>query len=186
MIRKVVQHLGLAGQHEMRTAVTEVISSLNARPTASGISPSVLVFGKRIKLYGEIWEDGRPHSYHPAADDPQSVLANRLEIRTSAKQAVERWFAREMLRRSVASRSHPIQEVSVGDVVFFYKENRSLPGKKGPRTKGAYLGPAIVIGTQRSNAWVTFAGRCFLVSREHLRGLSPRKLGLSGQQWKNP
>ena len=38
------------------------------------------------------------------------------------------------------------------------------------------MGPGIVIGHQRANTWVAFAGRCYLVAPEHIRGLAPDEI----------
>ena len=39
--------------------------------------------------------------------------------------------------------------------------------------RGCYFGPAVVIGTQAKNFWVSHASRCYLVAPEHIRSLAP-------------
>ena len=60
---------------------------------------SIMLFGQRLKLYGEMYALGEPVGHHPDGDDPGLVLARRCKIRTVAKQAVERYHARELVRR---------------------------------------------------------------------------------------
>ena len=40
-------------------------------------------------------------------------------------------------------------------------------------TRGCFLGHGVIIGHQGKNLWIAFAGRCYLVAPEHLRGLAP-------------
>ena len=39
--------------------------------------------------------------------------------------------------------------------------------------RGCFVGPALVIGQQGGNVWVSYGGRCFLVALEHIRALAP-------------
>ena len=78
-----------------------------------------------------------------------------------------------MIRKTVAARTRHVEKVSVGDLVFFYRCHRSVKALKQQAQRGCYLGPAVVIGHQRSNAWVSYAGRCYLVAPEHIRTLAP-------------
>ena len=77
--------------------------SLEAVPGISGISPCLMLFGQRLKLYGELYANGEPAGRHPDGDDPESVLARRFRIRTSARQAIERHFAKELVRKTASA-----------------------------------------------------------------------------------
>eukprot|EP00974_Lingulodinium_polyedra_P096028 9307108-Lingulodinium_polyedra.AAC.1 len=59
----------------MRLAGIEAASAVNSRPGPSGISPSMMLFGQRLKLYGELYHEGEPIGHHPDGDDPTSRLA---------------------------------------------------------------------------------------------------------------
>ena len=173
IIRKSVLHMGLDGTHDMTLAGLEAASAINSRPGPSGVSASMMLFGQRLKLYGELYADGEPVGHHPDGDDPSSVLARRFHIRTSVKQATERYHAKELLRKSVSARSRVLESVAVGDLVFFYRDVQSTAGQKRVARIGRWIGPGLVIGHQGGNVWISFGGRCYLVAVEHIRGLSP-------------
>ena len=86
--------MGLKGTQDMIFAGLEAATAINARPGISGISPCLMLFGQRLKLYGELYANGKPAGRHPDGDDPESALARRFRIRTSARQAIERHFAK--------------------------------------------------------------------------------------------
>ena len=60
--------------------------------------------------------------------------------------------------------------------MFFCRKYRNSKSQKQQALRGCYLGPGIVIGHQRANTWVAFAGRCYLVAPEHIRGLAPDEI----------
>ena len=105
----------------MLVAGIEAANAVNHRPGPTGMSPAMLLFGQRLKLYGELYADGDGMGHHPDGDDPNSLLARRFKIRMNSRQAAERWFAKEMVRRAVAARSRPLDAVQVGELVFFYR-----------------------------------------------------------------
>ena len=66
--------------------------------------------------------------------------------------------------------------MEIGDVVFFYRSYQTAAGIKAQAARGCFVGPALVIGLQSNNVWVSYAGRCYLVAREHLRGFAPDEI----------
>ena len=91
----------------------------------------------------------------------------------SAKQALERHHAKELLRRAVSARSRVLEEIRVGEIIFFYRDYPTGKAQKAQCARGKFLGPALVIGHQGGNVWAAYAGRCYLVAQEHVRGLAP-------------
>ena len=173
IIRKVVLLHGLSGAADMRMAGIEAASAINSRPGPTGVSPSMLLFGQRLKLYGELYSGGEPVGSHPDGQDPNGYLTRRFQIREASRRAYEKWHAKELVRRAVSARSRPLGAVSVGEVVFFYRNYPNAKSQKLQAQRGKYLGPGIVIGHQGGNIWVSYAGRCYLVALEHVRGLAP-------------
>ncbi len=106
-------HVGLQGVEDMRLAGIEAASAISHRPGASGASPALLLFGQCAKLFREMYEDGVPAAAHPEADDPSTALARRFRIRLACKQALARYHARDLLRRSVSARARPVKEVEM-------------------------------------------------------------------------
>lgn len=171
IIAKVVFHRGLQGNEDMRLAGIEAASALNQRPGVTGVSPGMMLFRQKTKLYGEIMTGDGP-MYHPEVDS-SNVLGCRLDIRNSSKQSAEVHFAKETLRTAVSARTRLVENTSVGELVFFYRRYPSQKSRQLQAQRGCYLGPGVVIGHQGQNAWVSYAGRCSLVAPEHLRGLAP-------------
>ena len=147
------------------------------RPGPSGVSPAMMLFGQRLKLYGELYADGEP-LHHLEGTDPSTELGRRMQIRCSARQSAEVHFAKEMVRKSVAARTRHSTKVDVGEIVFFYRCYPNTKSQKLQALRGCYLGPGVVIGHQKSNVWISFAGRCYLVAPEHVRGLAPDEVGV--------
>ena len=59
IVRKTVIHLGLKGSVDMKYAGIEAAYALNQRPGPTGVSAGMMLFGQRLKQYGE----GEP-AYH--------------------------------------------------------------------------------------------------------------------------
>ena len=77
------------------------------------------------------------------------------------------------MHRAVSAWSRPLTSIAIGETCFFYRCYPNAKSQKLQAQRGKYLGPAIVIGHQGGNIWVSYAGRCYLVALEHVRGLSP-------------
>ena len=127
----------------MRVAGVEVATSLNQRPGPSGVSAGMLLFGQRLKLYGELYANGEPAYHHLEGLDASTELGRRLQIRCTARQLTEVHFAKEMVRKSVAARTRitPIgHAVGVGELVFFYRKYPSKKNQAAQAARGCYLG----------------------------------------------
>ena len=125
----------------------EVASSLNHHPNETGVSPATLLFGQRVKLYGEVWHNGKPTTYHPDIAVEGSQLERRMNTRTIAQQMTTRFHAKELVKKAVSARSRPIKQLVVGERYFFFR----VDPKKKPGKDGEYLGPAVCFGKQGQN-----------------------------------
>jgi len=171
IVKKTVLHSGVNGT-EMKLTGIEAATSLNQRPGPTGVSPAMMLFGQRLKLYGELYANGEPMC-HPDGGDQSTELGRRLQIRNIVRQATEAHFAKELVRKAVSARTRVVENTSVGEIVFFYRRYPSLKAQKLQAQRGNYLGPGVIIGHQGSNLWISFAGRCYLVAPEHVRSLAP-------------
>ena len=93
IIRKTVIFMGLKGRQDMLVAGIEAATAVNQRPGPTGVSPAMLLFGQKMKLYGELYVNGETAGHHPDGDDPNSYLARRFKIRMNSRQVAERWHA---------------------------------------------------------------------------------------------
>ena len=133
---------------DMKAGGVEAASAINGRPGPSGVSAAMMLFGQRLKLYGDLYAGGEPAGHHPEGDDPSSALARRFKIRVSARHALERHHAKELLRRAVSARSRVLEEIRVGDIIFFYSDCPRREGAQGtvcerevPRPRLGYRSP---------------------------------------------
>ena len=81
IVKKAVIHQGINTSQEMKICGIEAAAALNARPGATGVSPGMLLFGQRLKIYGELYADGEPTYHHLEGHDATSELGRRLAIR---------------------------------------------------------------------------------------------------------
>ena len=58
----------------------EAVAALSQRPGPTGVSPSMMLFGQRLKMYGELYANGEPTA-HPDAAGNVSQLHRRLQER---------------------------------------------------------------------------------------------------------
>ena len=68
----------------------------------------------------------------------------------------------------MSARSRVLEEIRV------YRDYPTGKAHTAQCARGKFLGLALVIGHQGGNVWVAYAGRCYLVAPEHVRGLAPR------------
>ena len=171
IIKKTVIHSGVTGE-EMRMCGLEAVATLNQRPGPTGVSAAMMLFGQKLKMYGEIYANGEPHT-HPDGTDRATDLGRRLEIRNSTRQAAEAHHAKELLRKTVAAKTRKVENTAVGEIIYFYRCYPGVKAQKLQAKRGCFLGPGVVIGKQGQNVWVSYAGRCYLVAPEHVRSLAP-------------
>ena len=171
VFRKTVSHMQVLGREEMEITGHEVASGLNHHINESGVSASLLLFGQRVKLCGEIWHNGKPSGYHPEVEQSGSPLERRLNIRNVCRQMSIRFHSKELVRKSVSARSRPVKELKVGERYFFYR----IDPKAKPAKVGEYLGPAVCFGKQGKNYWLQYGSRPFLVPPELCRHMTPEE-----------
>ena len=165
MLRKTVQCTQPSGREAMRVLSREVVFAKNSLVREHGWSPAALVFGKEPRVFGELYSEGNPASYHPEVGTPESDVAVRMRYRYHAKLEFVRSQARHMLMRTAHQRTRKITNPRVGQMVFFWRGESSRRRENQSR----WVGPGYVVGLQGTNAWVACGGRCFLVAGEHLR-----------------
>jgi hypothetical protein len=175
MFKRTVEHSSVRGLQEMRMTCVLVSAAKNSLRRKFGFSPSQWVCGTEPRLPGELADDGENLAANWQARDPQSEVARRFCIREAAHHAFVEMQNDEGLRRA-ALRQARVKKgpYEIGEMVFFYR-------KAGDR--GDWRGPAVVIGQEGENVWVSFAGRAFLCAREHLRVACPDELwGMAAEE----
>ena len=167
MVVRVVKANQVAGPEKLQLACRECTRAKNSLIREHGFSPEQLVFGQEVRREGELWANGEPVAYHPGVGDRGHHLALVMRTRLAARKAFVEAQAQDMLHRTVRNRTRAWKEPKIGDLCFFYRENRKTKDKG---VVSGWVGPAQVVGLQgNGNIWVTMGGRCYLVAQEMCR-----------------
>ena len=116
-MKKTVLHQGITGE-EMRIAGIEAATALNQQPGPTGVSAAMMLFGQRMKLYGEIYANGEPTT-HPDGADTSTELGRRLQIRNTTRQASEAYHAKELVRKAASARTRLLRTPQLGRLCTF-------------------------------------------------------------------
>ena len=166
MLESTIRHSQVVGEEDMKRCAREAVQAKNELVREHGWSPNILVFGREPRAFGEILSQGNPVAYHPNAGTGGSEVARRVKYRFHARLAFLRSQVRDMMGRTLEQRTRKLVQPQQGQLVFFWREARHRR-KQNPCSN--WVGPGFVVGVQGTNAWVSCAGRCFLVASEHLR-----------------
>ncbi|CAE8625872.1 unnamed protein product [Polarella glacialis] len=155
-----------------------IIWATNCQVNQSGYSPSQWVLGRGLNLPRSLRSpDLALHSR--AQDDP--TFARRLGIQAAAQRSLaglrySRALSRAFLARPRAESSEPSQlHFDVGDEVLFW---RGVGRRKAKHSLWSFrwMGPAIVIGREKQNIWVSFRGAALKCDPRHCRHALPDEL----------
>ena len=127
----------------MRIMGLEAASAVSHRPGPTGVSPSMMLFGQRMKLYGELYANGEPTA-HPDAADDATQLNRRLQIRGTCKQTCEIHAAKELVRKAASARTRIVENTAIGEMIFFYRRYPTKQAKASQAQRGCWLGPGVV------------------------------------------
>lgn len=167
MIQKTVTQSGANGVEEMELVGKECVVAKNSLVREHGFSPEQLVFGREVHKEGELWANGEPVSFRFDVGERGNRLARLVKFRYEARCAFVKAQSQDMLNRTVVNRTQPWKEPKIGQLIFFYRENRKT---KEQGVVSGWIGPAMVVGLQgNSSVWVPYGSRCFLVAQEHCR-----------------
>eukprot|EP00439_Symbiodinium_sp_Y106_P077011 s874_g16.t1 len=162
------------GKNDVPIGVTAINAAMNTLKRDSGYSPGYspaqAVWGRDPTLPEDLF--GTPHGEqidHVITHDRKR--AREMALRIGAKEAFFKNQNDNKLRRALLQRTRVAgPEVQVGDWVYMYRKPKNSKDWR-------WLGPAVVIGHEGPNFWASFAGRCHLVAREHLRLATGEEIG---------
>ncbi|CAE7261754.1 RE1 [Symbiodinium natans] len=155
---------------EAGMVLTAVNSAMNTLRRETGFSPSQAVWGRDPDLPELLKNSPQDeHVEHVISRDRQRAREHSLRI--AAKEAYFKSQNDSKFRRALLQRSRVTgPELQVGAHVFFYRKPKN-------NKNWEWHGPAVVIGREGPNFWLSFSGRCHLVAPEHLRMASAEELG---------
>ncbi|CAE7340119.1 unnamed protein product, partial [Symbiodinium sp. CCMP2456] len=158
------------GEGEVDLATSTINSAKNDLRRKCGYSPSQWVFGKAPRLPEDLRDpDGGEELVWDVTQDAkfQRQAAMRAAARVAFhKSQVDQRLQKALLQRTrVASRPYEI-----GETVHFWFKPKN-------RRKGEWSGPAVIVGKEGGNYWLSKGGRCRLTSPEHVRPTTPEEVG---------
>ncbi|CAE7480196.1 unnamed protein product [Symbiodinium sp. CCMP2592] len=158
---------------DVSQVVTAAAGAYNDDINDSGYSPSQAVFGRQPKSFADCLDPGLAQT--ALTNEPSFCRA--LAIRETARVAMLRLHYSQAMSKALLARSrapHP-EHYNAGDVVYFYRRQKSKPGKK--LQLKAWHGPALVVAMEgpdenQLSAHIAHRGNVMKVAIQHLRKAS--------------
>ncbi|CAE7307731.1 GIP [Symbiodinium sp. CCMP2592] len=155
---------------EVSLAASLVSSAKNELRRRCGHSPTEWVFGRHPRLPEDLID---PDSGEKVTWDvtPESRYQRAMAIRTAARLAFHHSQGDSRLRKALLQRARTTtRPMEVGESVHFWDQPKN-------RRRGRWAGPAVVVGREGQNYWISRNGRCRLTAAEHLRPSGPEEVG---------
>ena len=135
-----------------------------------GYSPSQWVFGKAPRVPEDLQDpDGGGHVLWDVSED--SKYQRQAAMRAAARVAFHESQTDSRLRKALLQRTRVASRpMDVGESVHFWHKPKN-------RRRGCWSGPAVIVGKEGGNYWVSKGGRCRLTSAEHLRPTTAEEVG---------
>ncbi|OLP82117.1 Copia protein [Symbiodinium microadriaticum] len=135
-----------------------------------GYSPSQWVFGKAPRVAEELRDPDNGEKFvWDATED--SKFQRQAAIRASARVAFHQSQTDSRLRKALLQRTRVASRpFEVGESVHFWFKPKN-------RRRGEWAGPAVIVGKEGGNFWLSKSGRCRLTSPEHMRPTTPEEVG---------
>ncbi|CAE7197707.1 unnamed protein product [Symbiodinium sp. CCMP2592] len=157
-------------EDEVELVVPVINAAKNDLRRRCGYSPSQWVFGKAPRVPEDLQDpDGGAHVLWDVSEDAkyqrQSAMRAAGRVAFHASQTDGRLRKALLQRTRVASRP-----LDVGESVHFWHKPKN-------RRRGCWAGPAVIVGKEGGNYWLSKGGRCRLTSAEHIRPTTAEEVG---------
>ena len=155
---------------EAQLAATSVCSAKNSLRRRCGHSPAAWIFGRETREIEQVLDpDSGGRVTFDISEDAkfQRQMAIRASARVAFHQSENDGKLRKALLQRARATTRPFEN---GEQVHYW----NLPKN---RRQGRWEGPAIVVGREGNNYWVSRNGRCRLTAPEHLRPSGPDETG---------
>eukprot|EP00439_Symbiodinium_sp_Y106_P001495 s818_g1.t1 len=164
-----VQNMSITAD-EVHLAASMVSSAKNELRRRCGHSPTEWVFGRHPRLPEPIADpDGGQRVSWDVT--PESQYQRAMAVRTAARIAFHHSQGDNRLRKALLQRARTaVRPMEVGETVHFWTQPKN-------RRRGRWTGPAVIVGREGDNYWISRNGRCRLTAAEHLRPSGPEEVG---------
>ncbi|CAE7780747.1 RE1 [Symbiodinium sp. CCMP2592] len=158
------------GEDEVNVAVPIISSAKNDLRRRCGYSPSQWVFGKAPRVPEDLQDpDGGGHVMWDVSEDAK--YQRQSAMRAAARVAFHESQTDGRLRKALLQRTRvAARPLDVGESVHFWHKPKN-------RRQGCWSGPAVIVGKEGGNYWISKGGRCRLTSAEHLRPTTGEEVG---------
>ena len=155
---------------EVQLAATIVSGAKNSLRRRCGHSPTAWIFGREACGVEDVLDpDSGGRVTFDISDDAR--FQRQAAIRASARIAFHKSENDGKLRKALLQRARAVtRPFENGEQVHYW----NLPKN---RRQGRWEGPAVIVGKEGSNYWVSRGGRCRLTAPEHLRPSGPDETG---------
>ena len=197
VIRAVAHEHSIIGAEEMQMAVIAALEAVNNDIDQTGYSPSQMVLGKQPRIAmvaGPSDLRSKAASESMMLQEPQ--YQRIMAFKECARLAMVKLHYSQALRKASVARSRvqtEHKEYKVGDVVYFYREQKPV-GKKMKHVHKKRLalkkwhGPAVILAIEGNPnsipmaAYLAYRGNATKVAMEHLRHASALER-LAAEDW---
>ncbi|CAE7287015.1 RE1 [Symbiodinium sp. KB8] len=158
------------GEDEVDLAVPIVNGAKNELRRRCGHSPSQWVFGRAPRVPEDLRDpDSGENVTWDVTED--SRFQRLSAMRAAARVAFHRSQVDSRLRKAFLQRARTVPRPhEIGESVHFWSKPKN-------RRRGHWTGPAVIVGREGNNYWISNNGRCRLTSPEHIRGSTPEEVG---------
>ena len=157
-------------EDEVELAVPIINAAKNDLRRRCGYSPSQWVFGKAPRVPEDLQDpDGGGHVLWDVSEDAK--YQRQSAMRAAARVAFHESQTDGRLRKALLQRSRvATRPLEVGESVHFWHKPKN-------RRRGCWSGPAVIVGKEGGNYWLSKGGRCRLTSAEHIRPTTAEEVG---------
>ena len=157
-------------EEEVDIAVPIINGAKNDLRRRCGYNPSQWVFGKAPRVPNDLQDpDGGSHVLWDVSEDAK--YQRQAAMRAAARVAFHESQTDSRLRKALLQRTRvSTRPLDVGESVHYWHKPKD-------RRRGCWSGPAVIVGKEGGNYWVSKGGRCRLTSAEHLRPTTAEEVG---------
>ncbi|CAE8725915.1 unnamed protein product [Polarella glacialis] len=146
---KTVEHETINGIEEVFAAIPEVTQAKNVLRRRNGFSPCQWVTGSDPKLAADLVDH-----------KTWRRIRKRMAIRTAARKSFICGQNDDAIRRALVHRNRVKKhQFEIGEYCYYFREIRQGRNRK---PKAQWLGPAVVVGLEGGNSWLSCGGKCEL------------------------
>jgi len=152
-------------EEDYMACVAAACDARNSMLRRHGHSPFQIALGRDPVIPGDLLDEEPNVAANSAAlhdDNFRSAMA----VRHAARRVVLEAADCKAFREALDGRPRILRTFETGERVYFWRRGKGQGYKKG---RARWHGPGTVIGVEKGNYWLSFAGQVLKTAAEHLR-----------------